>query len=167
MPLYIHGQPHRLTSNWKFTERNSIMAKSAKKTNFSVPAKTTIKKVKLQELVRGKEDITASDVWSFVRTHAGNQPSNVTIDTLDNVDASADKPFPFTNMTKDGRRSRIFWSMIQGVENVKGEKKSHRLDHFFKLLLHKHSHQPLIDGRASVLPSFLITITITITNEDD
>ena len=108
------------------------MAKSAKKTNFSVPAKTTIKKVKLQELGRGKEDITASDVWSFVRTHAGNQPSNVTIDTLDNVDASADKPFPFTNMTKDGRRSRIFWSMIQGVENVKGEKKSHRLDHFFK-----------------------------------
>jgi len=108
------------------------MAKIAKKSKAQTAKRTIKSPVKTIELIRGKDDVTATDVWNFIRKQAGGQPSNVILETLDNVDASAARPFPFTNMTKDGRRARIFWAIIQGVQVVKGEPKSHRLDHFFQ-----------------------------------
>jgi hypothetical protein len=70
-----------------------------------------------------KKPVTAAQVHAFVRAHAGNNPANVEVVLYDGIDPKSQKPFPFTHMEKDGKRSQIMWALVNGV----GKDKDRRL----------------------------------------
>ena len=62
-----------------------------------------------------KKPVTAAAVWAFIKAHAGNNPANVEVVLADGVDAKSERPFPFTQMQKPGKRSEIMWALVKGV----------------------------------------------------
>lgn len=62
-----------------------------------------------------KRPVTAQAVWNFIKAHAGNNPANVEVVLYDGIDPKSERPFPFTQMQKPGKRSEIMWALVKGV----------------------------------------------------
>lgn len=62
-----------------------------------------------------KKEITSAAIWQFVREKAGNNPANVEVVLLDGVDPKSASPFPFTQMSKGGKRAEIMWALVKGA----------------------------------------------------
>lgn len=81
-------------------------------------------KAEFNGIVDRKKEITAAQIWQFVREKAGNNPANVEVVLLDGVDPKSASPFPFTQMAKSGKRAEIMWALVNGAGKEKSRKLS-------------------------------------------
>lgn len=82
----------------------------------------------LEGIKNPEQPVTYQQVWDFIKREAGDNPYNVEIVPLENVVKEAEKPFPFTNMTRQGPRSQVMWFLVNGC----GETNCRRLSSFLK-----------------------------------
>ena len=91
-------------------------AQAAAPTQKPVEAKTVAHPAEeLAGIQDAKKPVTAAAVWNFIKQHAGNNPANVEVVLYDGVDPKTERPFPFTQMQKPGKRSEIMWALVKGV----------------------------------------------------
>ena len=76
---------------------------------------------------RKREGVTAEDIFAFVQEHAGGNPNNVGVRIVDDVDPSAEQPFPYegkrTLYDADGSpksvlRGKVVWQLINSGKEV-------------------------------------------------
>jgi hypothetical protein len=89
-------------------------AKADAKTQKPVPTVAT-PAAEFTGITDKKKEVTAAQIWQFIREKAGNNPANVEVVLLDGVDPKSASPFPFTQMAKGGKRAEIMWALVRGT----------------------------------------------------